>query len=203
MISDLRGTAMPDDVWRSRGYLPHWDAGEVPQAITFRLADSLPAHVLADMRAELQLLDDDALAVAQRVRFERLLDHGLGEARLGDPKVADIVERAFLHFDGVRYRLHAWVIMPNHVHVVATPFAEWELARIVHGWKSYSATMANRVLGRTGAFWSREYFDRVIRDEAHYANAVCYTTMNPVKAGLCRRPEDWRFSSAWAGRRDQ
>ena len=191
---------MSGDLWRSRGYLPHWEAGEVPQAITFRLADSLPAHVLAEMQAELRLLGDDELAVAQRVRFERTLDRGLGEARLADPRVAGIVERAFLHFDGVRYRLHAWVIMPNHVHIVATPLGEWDLSRIVHSWKSYSATMANRVLGRTGPFWSREYFDRVIRDEAHYANAIAYAAMNPVKAELCKRPADWRFSSAWAGR---
>ena len=66
----------------------------------------------------------------------------------------------------------------------------WALAGIVHSWKSYSATMANRVLGRTGSFWSREYFDRVIRDEAHYANAVSYAAMNPVKAGLCKRPDE-------------
>ncbi len=199
-MAALEETIVSDDVWRSRGYLPHWEAGEVPQAITFRLADSLPAHVLAEMRAELQLLGDDELTVAQRIRFEQVLDRGLGETRLADPMVAEVVERAFLHFDGLRYMLHAWVIMPNHVHIVATPLGEWDLARIVHSRKSYGATMANRVLGRTSPFWSREYFDRVIRDEAHYANAVAYVAMNPVKAGLCRRPADWRFSSAWAGR---
>jgi putative DNA methylase len=191
---------MSNEVWRSRGYLPHWEAGEVPQGITFRLADSLPSQVLADMRTQLQDLHDDKLAVAQRIKFEQALDRGHGEARLANPRVAEIVERSFLHFDEVRYRLHAWVIMPNHVHVVATPRGDWELATIVHSWKSYSATMANRLLGRSGAFWSREYFDRVIRDDIHYANAVSYAAMNPVKAGLCQQPEEWRFSSAWAGR---
>jgi len=63
-----------------------------------------------------------------------------------------------------------------------------------------TATKANNVFGRTGVFWAREYFDRMIRDEAHYANAVSYVAMNPVKAGLCERPGEWRFSSAWEGR---
>jgi putative DNA methylase len=180
--------------------LPHWEAGEVAQGITFRLADSLLSHVLRAMHAELQSLRGEELAVAQRVRFERALDRGHGQAFLANPKVADIVERAFLHFDGERYRLHAWVVMPNHVHIVATPLRDLSLASVVHSWKSFTATMANRALGRSGAFWSREYFDRVIRDEAHYANAVSYAAMNPVRAGLCKRPEDWRFSSAWAGR---
>jgi putative DNA methylase len=184
------------DRWRSRGYLPHWEAGEVAQSITFRLADGLPSAVLAQLEQELRLLPDDDAAVERRIRIERMLDRGHGVARLAEPNIADIVERALLHFDGERYRLHAWVIMPNHVHVVATPLGDRTLADIVHSWKSFTATQANLVLGRGGAFWAREYFDRFIRDEVHYANAVSYVVMNPVKAGLCERPEDWRFSGA-------
>ncbi|MDZ4868227.1 MAG: transposase [Alphaproteobacteria bacterium] len=190
---------MSDERWRSRGYLPHWEAGEVAQSITFRVADSLPSAMLQHLEQELRLLPEDAAAVQRRIRIEAALDRGHGTAWLADARVADIVERALLHFDGERYRLHAWVIMPNHVHVVATPLGDWTLADIVHSWKSFTATQANRILEREGAFWAREYFDRYIRDEAHFTNAVSYVAMNPVKAGLCKRPEDWRFSSAWSG----
>ncbi|MEQ1864957.1 MAG: transposase [Micropepsaceae bacterium] len=186
--------------WRSRGYLPHWEAGEVPQSLTFRLADSLPTSVLDRWRAELARLPEDAATLERRIRIEHALDRGHGDAFLADARIAETVEHALLHFDGERYRLHAWAIMPNHVHAIAMPLGDWTLDKIVHSWKSFTATKANAVLGRDGAFWAREYFDRAIRDEAHYANAVAYVAMNPVKAGLCQRPEEWRFSSSWEGR---
>jgi putative DNA methylase len=191
---------MSGEGWRSRGYLPHWEAGEVAQAITFRLADSLPSAVLAKLRDELRAMAEDEAGVERRRRIERLLDQGHGAALLADERIGRIVEQAFLHFDCERYKLHAWVIMPNHAHVVATPVGKHSLADIVHSWKSFTAREANRILGRTGPFWSREYHDRFIRDAAHFANAVSYVAMNPVKAGLCKRPEAWRFSSAWSER---
>jgi putative DNA methylase len=186
--------------WRSRGYLPHWEAGEVPQSLTFRLTDSLPAAVLDKWRAELSLLPEGAATLERRIRIEHALDRGHGEAWLADPRIATIVELALLHFDGERYRLQAWTIMPNHVHAIATPLASWTLDKIAHSWKSLTATKANALLERHGAFWAREYFDRAIRDDVHYANAVSYVAMNPVKAALCRRPEEWRYSSSWSGR---
>jgi len=188
-------------VWHSRGYLPHWEAGEVPQSITFRLADSLPSKVLEQWRDELKTLPDDKGNLERRIRIEHALDRGHGSAVLSDPRIADLVERTFLRFDAERYRLHAWSIMPNHVHVVATPLAQWSLSSITHSWKSFTASKANVVLARKGAFWAPEYYDRVIRDEVHYDAALSYVAMNPVKAGLCRRPEDWRYSSSWSGER--
>lgn len=186
--------------WRSRGYLPHWEAGEVAQSITFRLADSLPTVALEELERQLRLLPPDEISAERCMEFERALDRGHGEAWLSDVRVAEIVEGAFLHLDGERYRLHAWVVMPNHVHVVATPLGKWTLASITHSWKSFTATAANRLLSREGAFWAREYFDRAIRDDAHYANAVRYVERNPEKAGLCAQPDQWRFSSAWSNR---
>ena len=187
--------------WHSRGYLPHWEAGEIPQSITFRLADSLPSVLLKRWTEELRHLPDDKAAQKYRARIEQALDSGHGEGALQRPAVAELVEETLLHFDADRYRLHAWVIMPNHVHVLITPFALQTLSAIVHGWKSFTAKKANALLGRTGAFWAPEYFDRAIRDDAHYANTLAYFAMNPVKAGLCHDPMGWRFSSAWKGRR--
>ena len=102
-----------------------------------------------------------------------------------------MVSDALWHFDGERYRLHAWCVMPNHVHVVVTPLAGRTLSSIVHSWKSFTATEANQHLGRRGSFWMQEYFDRAIRDEHHFRSAVEYVEHNPVNAGLCEAPEDW------------
>ena len=90
--------------------------------------------------------------------------------------------------------------MPNHVHVLVTPIGTEKLSAMVHSWKSFTAKKANELLGQKGAFWAVEYFDRAIRDDVHFANAVLYFAMNPVKAGLCGAPDAWRFSSAWRGR---
>lgn len=187
-------------LWHSRGYIPHWEAGEIAQAITFRLADSLPASLLARWESELETLANDARSQERRKRIERALDSGHGSGALSQNAIGDLVENALLYFDANRYRLHAWVIMPNHVHVLVTPVGAEKLSAIVHSWKSFTAKKANALLGQKGTFWATEYFDRAIRDEAHFSNVVEYFAMNPVKAGLCGVPEAWRYSSAWRGR---
>jgi REP element-mobilizing transposase RayT len=128
--------------------------------------------------------------------LERYLDQGYGACYLARLGIAQIVEEALLHFDGDRYRLLAWVVMPNHVHVVVEMFEAHPVAEIVHSWKSFTAHTANRVLGRRGPFWQIEYFDRTIRDESHLLAAIEYTHNNPVSAGLVDSPPEWRYSSA-------
>jgi REP element-mobilizing transposase RayT len=178
--------------WCSRGYLPHFDQAGLLQMLSFRLADALPNAVLIS----LQMLARDA---EKRKRLEALLDDGYGACLLRDARIARTVETTLLRFDGERYRLLAWVIMPNHVHALIETIPGWPLSSTLHAWKSYTAKAANRILGRSGAFWQAEYFDRAIRDERHLADAVEYIHNNPVKAGLARWPEEWPFSSA-AGR---
>ncbi len=185
--------------WHSRGFIPHWEAGEIPQAITFRLADSLPSALLERWEGEFAHLPDEERFAKRRIRIEGALDSGHGSAALSNPAVGELVENALLYFDDDRYRLHAWVIMPNHVHDLVTPLNGHTLSATTHSWKSFTAKKANAALGRTGIFWAKEYVDRAIRDEAHYANAVAYFAMNPVKARLCKEPQDWRFSSEWKG----
>ena len=186
--------------WHSRGYIPHWEAGEISQSITFRLSDSLPGRLLEQWREELSHLPDDEAAVKRRARIEKALDLGQGAGRLSIPILGEFVENTLLHFDADRYLLHAWVIMPNHVHVLITPRGSHTLSNILHSWKSFTAKQANALLATKGAFWAPEYFDRAIRDETHYANTIAYFAINPVKAGLCKEPQHWRFSSAWDGR---
>jgi putative DNA methylase len=180
----------------ARGYLPLLDLGEWPQAVTYHLADSLPADAIQRMQAELLALPDGERAERLSRSIQRYLDAGHGACVLRNTDIAAIVEENLLHFDGDRYHLHAWVVMPNHVHVVFTPIAPAALAEILHTWKSYTAKAINRLLGTYGDVWFPDYRDRAIRDQRHFDSAILYAEFNPVAAGLCARPEDWMFSSA-------
>jgi putative transposase len=102
-----------------------------------------------------------------------------------------IVEDTLLHFDAERYRLMEWVIMPNHVHLLAELFAGSLLSEVVKSWRSFSAHEASHILGRLGQFWQEEYFDRFVRDDIHFENARRYIRENPVHASLVKHPEDW------------
>ena len=113
-----------------------------------------------------------------------------------DPTIAALVENAMLHFDGDRYRLVAWCIMPNHVHLVVEPIEGNTLGAVVQAWKSFTAHRANSVLGRSGPFWHKDYFDRFIRDEGHLARTIDHIDNNPVKAGLASTANAWSWSSA-------
>jgi REP element-mobilizing transposase RayT len=130
--------------WHSRGYLPHFDAEYVVQAVTFRLGDSLPAEVVRSLQ----------------------------------------------------YRLYAWCVMPNHVHVVAAPAPGKSLGAIVRSWKVFTAKAVNRKLQRSGPLWHEDYFDRSIRNDEHFARVIAYVEHNPVKAGLAKNAEEWPWSSA-------
>lgn len=181
--------------WRSRGHLPHYDgAGEI-QHIVFRLADSLPARALA------------AVAVAPKdvrlAKAEANLDRGFGSRALGNPRIAAPVATALQRFDGERHRLLAWCVMPTHVHVLVQQAEGWPLASVVHSWKSFAALQANRILGRSGSFWGRDYFDRAMRSDKQVERTGGYIEGNPVMAGLCEDPEHWPWSSAAAAWRNK
>jgi REP element-mobilizing transposase RayT len=107
-----------------------------------------------------------------------------------------MIAEAIVFGDSTRYRLHAWVIMPNHVHIVVEPLRE--LAAIMHWLKGRTARKANRILGRTDqTFWQDESYDHWIRNATEYQKVVGYVENNPVRAGLVEKAEDWRWSSAW------
>ncbi len=131
----------------------------------------------------------------RRCRLEEYLDRGLGECWLRQPAVAKLAEAALRFFDGQRYHLQAWVVMPNHVHLLVDVW-ETPLAELVKSWKSFVAREANKQLGRTGEFWEREYLDTVIEDEQHRQTAVRYIENNPTKAKLVLDSKAWLWSSA-------
>jgi REP element-mobilizing transposase RayT len=186
--------------WFSRGYLPHFDHSGLIQSITFRLADSLPRAMLEQSMHELTRLPEDQRSIEQERRIAEWLDRGLGMCYLRDPRVAELVENALLHFDAQRYRLMAWCVMPNHVHTLVEMREEFPLVSIVHSWKSFTSNAANRLLGSSGEFWMREYHDRFIRNADHFENVKRYIESNPIKAGLLVAIDEWRWSSAWRGR---
>ena len=177
--------------WHSRGYLPHFDAPGLNQFITFRLDDAMPASRRSEWEALLKLEDDRD----RQTKLEAYLDLGYGACHLRNPAIAELVQNALLHFDDERYRLTAWVVMPNHVHALVEMW-EIPLAKILRSWKRFTALEANRLLQTAGRFWQVEYFDRYIRDEDHFRKAVHYIEWNPVKAHLVKNPEEWRWSSA-------
>jgi REP element-mobilizing transposase RayT len=176
--------------WYDRGRLPHFEGGTVPQFLTFRLCDSIPQPLTEKWKAELT-------EVQFRRKIEKFLDTGYGSCYLKEPAVASMVAKSLKFHDKKKYELDAWVIMPNHIHLLLTPFENVELAVIAHSIESYTAHEANKILGRTGRFWQVEPFDRYIRNARHYASVVRYIENNPVKAGLCKTAREWIYSSAY------
>ena len=175
------------------------------QSIDFRLCDSMPASILEKWKTQLELAAangrQDAGTPGKNSaelhrRIEKYLDAGHGECWLRRNAVAQLTENALLHFDGQRYRLLAWCVMPNHVHAMIETHEGFPLPAVLHSWKSFIANQANKLLGRHGEFWQREYSDRYIRNAEHYQQAVAYIEENPVKAGLVRLKTNWPRSSA-------
>jgi hypothetical protein len=116
--------------WHQRGYLPHRDAPGLVQFVTFRLADSLPAARRCEWEALLRIEDDRR----RRALLETYLDRGHGQCWLRQPRIASLAEGALRCFDQQRYELLAWVVMPNHVHVLLQ-VCEIPLARLIQSWK--------------------------------------------------------------------
>lgn len=114
--------------WYSRGYLPHFDHPGLVQGITFRLWDALPSHIVASLAKESQKTTD----AANRARIEAYLNAGYGACYLRDPRIGRLVENALLCFDGERYSMIAWVVMPNHVHTLIGMIGGHPLRNIVH-----------------------------------------------------------------------
>jgi REP element-mobilizing transposase RayT len=190
-----------------RGYLPHWEKESATYFITFREAGSLPKSVLDRIESERRSLVRTAkqlerdLSPDERRKVQRLstkvieqyLDSAMGACHLRDPRVAEVVAGAVQHFDSKRYRLSAWCVMPNHVHVVLRLFPGQTLPEVVHSWKSFSSKKVNQLLHSISTFWQKEYYDHLIRDQAELERAIQYVAENPVKAGL----QNWQWVWVW------
>ena len=181
-------------IWHCRGKFPHREYKPL-QFITYRLYDSVPQKVIEVWKEELKVtemtMSNDPRVEILRKRIDKYEDAGYGQCFLQDSRIASMVQENLFHFNGVRYNVLGWCIMPNHVHVLIEVKEGWTLSTIMHGWRSYTAHQANKILGRTGDFWMEEYFDRYIRDEKHLETVINYIDNNPVKAGLVDEAYKW------------
>jgi len=182
---------------RNRGRLPHWEKEEGLYFITFHLADSLPDSVLAKIAERHHILatakqnnanllpeQKALLAGYSHARIEEYFDRGAGSCPFFDMRISGAMAAALRFREGKQYRLLAWCVMPNHVHVVARLFPGQELPKVIKAWKNFSAKAANQALGQKGRFWQREYYDRLIRNGEELDRAIRYVVQNPAKAGL-------------------
>lgn len=205
--------------WYSRGYLPHYDVGNIYQSITYRLADSMPKSKLDEWKEEYKHLKEKDWNVIKRKKIEAWLNTGYGSCLLQHASCAQLVIDAWKYFDNEHYHLIAWVVMPNHVHVLVYIKEGFPLGQVVGSWKRYTSrrikqlssyrsihnrTHPMRTISRNEAqndhpekLWQRGYWDRFIRDENHFNQTVEYIENNPVAAGLVGTPEAWMFSSAY------
>jgi REP element-mobilizing transposase RayT len=177
--------------WNERGYLPHRDEPGLTQFVTFHLADSFPAALRSEWEAMLKIED----VRERRSQLDNYLDRGQGECHLRRTDIAKIVEDALRFHHAQWYDLLAWVVMPNHIHLLVK-VSDTSLSKIVKELKRYTAREANKILRQAGAFWTEDYFDTYMRDAAHELMVRRYIENNPVKALLVREPKEWPWSSA-------
>jgi len=190
-------------------HLPHWRQADCTYFVTFRLGDSIPQDKLGQWEKEFEewhRRNPEPHSLEQRVdyherfteRFHQWLDAGHGACWLRDSARSAIVEEALRFFDGQRYVLSHYVIMPNHVHVLVRPVKGHLLKEILHTWKSFSAHKLNEVLGREGKFWQDESFDCIVRNAAQLEKYAAYIRENPTKAGL--KGGEYRLGAVQASR---
>jgi REP element-mobilizing transposase RayT len=173
-------------------HLPHWRQAGATYFVTFRLADSLPAQRLAQLRSEYESWkrrhadptekEYEAFVKERMQRVEKWLDAGHGECLLRSRRLRYAVERCLARFDGGRYLLGAFAVVPNHVHAVVRPTGDWQLETVAGAWKQYSALAINKACGKNGALWQEESFDRIVRDTPHLRRVVAYIEENIEEA---------------------
>lgn len=185
---------------------PHWSQAGSIVFITFRANDSIPREVLAhwerekqdwlrrrgvapgtraaDSIAELESNDRRAFNFEFNRCHEDFLDTCHGRCVLRQPQLALIVANSLLHFDKVRYRMGDFIVMPNHVHLLAVFPSESAMRDMCASWMRYTATKINRALGLRGSFWQEEPFDHLVRSPEQYEYLRMYIADNPQKARL-------------------
>ncbi len=190
------------DAYSSRLY-PHWELQSVIYHACFRLADSVPMDMQRQWLEERKQFHDicekehrtltdieiKRFKYLYSERIEHFLDSGYGSCILQRPEIAEIMHGSLEYYNKIKYLLHAWCIMPNHVHVLVEVADGFTLSTILHSWRSYTAHKANKILCRTGEFWQSEYFDRFIRNTEHLCKTIEYIFGNPDKAGLV----EWKW----------
>jgi putative transposase len=187
----------PQEIVRiSENRLPHWEQDDGTYFLSFRLADSLPRHLLSQWKEERQKWlahHSEPWSEEEQREFRELfsrrrehwLDQGYGQCLLRSPAVREAVLRKICQASADQI-IWSLVLMPNHVHALVSVFDEREgsLGKLLRRWKGASARAVNEMRKTRGGVWAKDYFDRLIRDSAHLQNCARYIRRNPVKAGL-------------------
>ncbi len=192
--------------------LPHFFDVNKPIFITYRMKHDLPKQVMEDYtrRVDEYNKELDALGTKEREEMKRIKDAKFftwfDELLAKAPDVPNLLQRddireviaeSFHYFDNQRYKLLAYSIMPNHIHVLILPKTQengdiFPIQHIIYTWKKYTALAINRLIGKTGNFWQKEGYDHLVRDDSELANVLNYILMNPVKAGLVQQWQEWK-----------
>jgi putative transposase len=194
-MSELRFFNPYAEIRHTGSRLPHWQQQGAVYFVTFRLADSIPSPLRDQWENEREAwlkvhpepwTNEKEREYHQRFSgaIERWLDAGHGACLLRQRDCAQVVADTLRHFEGERVVMISLVIMPNHVHSLFVQNPEWPLEKLTQSWKRFAARQINKLLDRAGNFWQRDYFDRLVRDEKHFANCVRYIRRNPEKAKL-------------------
>ena len=183
-------------------YLPHWTLEHSIYHVCFHLKDSLPQSVTKEwvierneiirsatqMSRALSEEDSRKLRILYSDRIDKYLDAGTGACYLKIDKIAKMLASALMYYNDIRYQLYAWCIMPNHVHAIVRVFND-NLFKIIHSWKSYSASEANKILGRKGGFWHSDAYNHIIRSDKEFGFQMNYVWLNPEKVGF----KSWKY----------
>lgn len=192
----FRGLDPDLPITRYERHLPHWRQSGATYVVTFRLGDSLPQSKLRELetlRSEWQSrirppwTEETWQAYSREAmrRVEGWLDQGMGSCVLRDKAAANCVANALTYFEGQRYQLGCFVVMPNHVHLVVRPYSDDDpLERLLQSWKRFTAREINLLRSQSGKLWQDESYDRIVRDEEHLYRCVQYIGSNAVRAGL-------------------
>ncbi len=195
--------------------LPHINAYDHYQFITYRLADSLPKNIIENMLSELKDHSEDDRKKELEIKINNYLDNGYGSSILVHPLITNMILENWHHFSGKLYDLIEWVIMPNHVHLIIKEYINCNIDDILNKWKSFSSKQIINLskfiendidfykynkealdgLIKSKIIWQRSYWDHYIRNDEEFLNKIDYIHQNPVKAGLVSKAEDWQYSS--------
>ena len=182
------------ETFQTHGNLPHWTQDSKLYFVTFRLKDSLPASVLDKFKTYCEwrqhvlelhgYIPDEHLTnyeIDKHNRMMQYLDAGHGECLLQNPSVRCILQQCIMRLNSPSSRLHCFVIMPNHVHLIIETLNDASVTKLVGFLKSASSHNINKYLKRNGPLWQHESYDRIIRSGMHYWHAVRYIARNPMK----------------------
>ncbi len=187
--------------------LPHWSQAGAVTFLTWRTADSIPQNLIREWKQEREnwlinngfsesnleephFLEQLPFEVSEEFcrRFSKkwndVLDRGLGKCLLGNPEYARVVGQSILHHDGGLYEIDSFVIMPNHVHILAAFREADDVLKQVESWKRFTARRINQLVKVKGRFWQTDCFDHLVRSRMQWEALQAYISSNPAKAGI-------------------